>query len=198
MQQSLVRIPEDLVLSECWALALKPAFLYLPPPHDFPHSPQADASTCVASALIRPMKTPFPSVRMLNASSAMLKPFEPTSMASTLMDVPLAVSSQHVPQAGELNPVTAGAPPMKGKLGSDPNVVKPARHRGTKFSWFKGGLEMTLTLGEQSVRAVRARDYVERVRCVVVGLVKGHRHSRSESGGDSQECSSERSELHDG
>ena len=46
-------------------------------------------------------------------------------MASTLIVVPLNVSLQQVPQAAELNPATAAAPPINGKEGSEPNVVKP-------------------------------------------------------------------------
>ena len=41
--------------------------------------------------------------------------------------IPLAfvyVMVQQVPQLGEFQPVTAGAPPTKGYLGKDPRVVK--------------------------------------------------------------------------
>jgi len=52
-----------------------------------------------------------------------------TSIAVTLIVVPLNVRPQHVPQPVELNPVTAGAPPMLGKVGSEPKVVKPRDSR---------------------------------------------------------------------
>lgn len=60
----------------------------------------------------------------------MLKPALPTSMARTsiLLDTPCPftkVNCQQVPHPAELNPVTAGAPPMFGKLGNDPKVVNP-------------------------------------------------------------------------
>ena len=61
------------------------------------------------------------------ASSAMLKPLPPASIASTLIVVPWKVRFQHVPHAAELKPATAGAPPMKGKLGIWEKFWKPAR-----------------------------------------------------------------------
>ena len=35
------------------------------------------------------------------------------------------MSSQQVPQLGELKPLTGGPPPMRGKWGKDPKLVKP-------------------------------------------------------------------------
>lgn len=35
------------------------------------------------------------------------------------------VSAQHVPQLGEFHPAIAAAPPMCGKPGREPKVVKP-------------------------------------------------------------------------
>jgi len=37
----------------------------------------------------------------------------------------LNVRLQHVPQAVEFHPAMAGTPPMKGKVGREPNVVNP-------------------------------------------------------------------------
>jgi len=63
------------------------------------------------------------------ADRAMLKSGFATSIANTLMlfETPLLtkVSFQQVPQPAELNPVTAGAPPMWGNLGREPKVVNP-------------------------------------------------------------------------
>lgn len=63
----------------------------------------------------------------------------------TLMVKLLKVNAQHVPHPGELNPVTAEAPPMLGKLGKLPNVVKffvkspldPVEHSTVLSDWFK-------------------------------------------------------------
>jgi len=81
-----------------------------------------------------PICSACPSVNWFMAANAMLKSGVATSIAVTkmLVDTPCAflnVSFQHVPQAAELNPVTAGAPPMRGKLGREPNVVKPRVRR---------------------------------------------------------------------
>lgn len=62
------------------------------------------------------------------------------SMARTLIVLPLNVRAQQVPHAAEPNPVTAGAPPMKGKLGNEPKVVNP------KFSRPFGPLEQETVL----------------------------------------------------
>ena len=64
---------------------------------------------------------------MFIASNAMLNPDAVWSMASTLTFVPLKLNCQHVPQLAELKPSTAAAPPMLGKVGKDPNVVKPVQ-----------------------------------------------------------------------
>ena len=54
----------------------------------------------------------------------MLNPLPAVSIAVTVIFVPLKESSQQEPQLGELKPAIAWAPPMKGKVGSEPNVVK--------------------------------------------------------------------------
>ncbi len=89
-----------------------------------PYKPHTDAATWVAVTVTLPRNWAWLFVKAFIASSAMLKLVE-WSIASTLIVLPLNVRAQQVPHAAELKPVTATAPPMKGKLGNDPNVVNP-------------------------------------------------------------------------
>jgi len=78
----------------------------------------------------RPRACAWLLVKRFMACRPMLKSGVATSMAKTLMDLdtPWAltyVKFQHVPQSGSFQPETAGAPPMRGKLGNEPKVVKP-------------------------------------------------------------------------
>ena len=87
--------------------------------------PHAELASCVNCALTRPRNVAWLFVSLFIAVRPMLKPEPAWSIASTLMLVPLNVSCQQVPQFAELNPSTADAPPMLGKLGREPKVVKP-------------------------------------------------------------------------
>lgn len=87
--------------------------------------PHAELASCVNCALTRPRNVAWLFVSLFIAVRPMLKPEPAWSIASTLMLVPLNVSCQQVPQFAELNPSTADAPPMLGKSGSEPKVVKP-------------------------------------------------------------------------
>ena len=82
------------------------------------HSPQTDAATCVASALILPRAAAWLFVSVFIAASATLKPDPAWSIASTLMLRPLYVSVQHVPHAASFQPAIAAAPPMFGNWGA--------------------------------------------------------------------------------
>lgn len=92
------------------------------------YSPQTDGATWTAVTGTRPKKVAWPLVSSFIADNAMLK-FEAASIANRLMDVAapwgfVYVTVQQVPQPGEFQPVTAGAPPTWGNLGKDPRVVK--------------------------------------------------------------------------
>ena len=84
-----------------------------------------DLATWTASALILPNWIAWPLVKLFMAPRAMLNPLEPTSMARTLIFLPLKDNCQQVPQLAEFQPPMAGAPPMLGKWGRDPKVLKP-------------------------------------------------------------------------
>lgn len=47
-------------------------------------NPQSEALTWVAVAVIRPKNSAWPLVKLFNAASAMLNPFNATSMANTI------------------------------------------------------------------------------------------------------------------
>ena len=74
---------------------------------------------------MRPKLTACPFVNVFIAVKAMLNPAPAWSIARTLIERPWYVNLQHVPQLGEFQPPTAAAPPMFGKRGRDPNVLKP-------------------------------------------------------------------------
>jgi len=81
----------------------------------YTYNPQTDGGTPTAVTGTRPKKVAWPSVNLFKALNAKLK-FGALSIANTLMDfeVPpsVYVTVQQVPQPGEFQPVTAGAPPM--------------------------------------------------------------------------------------
>lgn len=94
------------------------------------YNPQAEAATWVAVIVTLPSCCAWLLVNLFIAPKAILKLGVATSMAIILMvfvmpDEFLKASCQHVPQAAEPWPVTAGAPPMLGKWGREPKVVKP-------------------------------------------------------------------------
>lgn len=76
-------------------------------------------------AVMRPRNSPWLFVSVFIAVRPMLNPASVWSTARTLILVPLNVSCQQEPQFCELNPPTADVPPMLGKLGREPKVVKP-------------------------------------------------------------------------
>ena len=76
-------------------------------------------------ASTRPKLIACPFVNVFIADKAMLNPAPARSTANTSTDRPWNVNLQHVPQLGEFHPPTAAAPPMFGKRGRDPNVLKP-------------------------------------------------------------------------
>lgn len=84
------------------------------------YNPQTVAATWVAVMGTLPSCCAWLLVNLFIAPRAMLKLGVATSMARMLIlvamfDALVKVSCQQVPQAGELWPVTAGAPPILGK-----------------------------------------------------------------------------------
>ena len=84
-------------------------------------NPQTERSISSASNSITPCPI-CPPFNVLKASVARLKLDPAPSTAIIINDAPvLLVNLQHPPQLGELN-TTPGTPPIKGKVGTLPNV----------------------------------------------------------------------------
>ena len=90
------------------------------------YNPQTEGDTLVANTSTTPCPT-CPPFNCTKASCAILNPEPAASIATKLIEVPVAalVKVQHEPQLGEFQ-TTSKAPPMKGKEGTSPNVGKRA------------------------------------------------------------------------
>jgi len=123
------------------------------------YSPQKAGDTCWAST----SNTPCPICPPFNASKASdarLK-VAALSMAVMIIHVPVAalVSFQHPPQLGEFHTMP-GAPPIKGNVGSLPNVGKFATR---PFAPFEHATPLSDPFALSNVVSNVARTVVDRV-----------------------------------
>ena len=90
------------------------------------HKPQTEGDTLLATTSMTPCPI-SPPFNRTKASCAMLNPTPAASTAVKLIDTLVAglVRLQHPPQLGEFH-TTSNAPPMKGNVGTSPNVGKRA------------------------------------------------------------------------